>query len=284
MSPTPLDDLGHPVPLGAGPPRRIVSLVPNLTETLWWWHLGDHVVGATEYCVAPPHGFPNAVRVRGTKNPDTAAIIDLAPDLVVANQEENRELDVERLREAGLSVYVTAPRSVEQAAQSLADLAEALGIGGAGAGLAQEIRRAVARGRRGPCPPAGLRARSRETPGWPWGTDTFASDLLRLAGFAVVPDQPRYPEVDLDAVARRGRRAAARRALCLHRRGPGRPRRLVGPRAPRRRHRADVVGAADTRRRWPTCAGWPATSGSPSPRGTLRRPPRHATPDRPPVP
>ena len=199
MSPTPLDDLGHPVPLGPGPPRRIVSLVPNLTETLWWWHLGDHVVGATEYCVAPPHGFPNAVRVRGTKNPDTAAIVDLAPDVVVANQEENRELDVERLRDAGLSVYVTAPRSVEQAARSLADLADALGIGGAGAGLAQEIRRAVAR-------VAAERAHLRAfVPVWrdPWmamGTDTFASDLLRLAGFAVVPDQPRYPEVDLDAV------------------------------------------------------------------------------------
>lgn len=93
MSPTLTDDLGHPVPLGRDP-RRIVSLVPNLTETLWWWHLGDRVVGATEWCVAPPHGFPNAVRVRGTKNPDTAAIVDLAPDLVVANQEENRELDV----------------------------------------------------------------------------------------------------------------------------------------------------------------------------------------------
>ena len=199
MSPTPLDDLGHPVPLGGGPPRRIVSLVPNLTETLWWWHLGDRVVGATEYCVAPPHGFPNATRVRGTKNPDTAAIVDLAPDVVVANNEENRELDVARLREAGLSVYVTAPRSVEQAAQSLADLGGALGVGGAGAGLAQEIRRAVARVG---ADRADLRA---FVPVWrePWmavGTDTIAGDLLRLAGFEVVPQEPRYPEVDLDGV------------------------------------------------------------------------------------
>lgn len=200
MSPTVRDDLGDPVPL-TGEPRRIVSLVPNLTETLWWWHLADRVVGATEYCVAPPHGFPHATRVRGTKNPDTAAIVDLAPDVVVANFEENRELDVTRLREAGVSVYVTAPRSVEQAATSLAALGEALGVGGAGAGLAQEIRRAVTR----------VGADSTDltvfVPIWrdPWmsvGTDTIAGDLLRLAGMAVAPDAPRYPNVALDDVAR----------------------------------------------------------------------------------
>ena len=199
MSPTILDDLGHPVPL-RGTPRRIVSLVPNLTETLWWWHLGQHVVGATEWCVAPPHGFQNAVRVRGTKNPDTSAIVDLAPDVVVANVDENRELDVQRLREAGVPVYVTAPTTIEEAARSLADLGDALRVGAAGAGLAQEIRRVVARVG---VAHADLRA---FVPIWrePWmavGTGTVAADLLRLAGFAVVPDQPRYPAVDLDEVA-----------------------------------------------------------------------------------
>lgn len=199
MSPTLLDDLGHPVPV-AGAPKRIVSLVPNLSETLWWWHLSDRVVGVTDWCVAPPHGFPHATRVRGTKNPDTAAIVDLAPDVVVANQEENRELDVARLRDAGVPVWVTAPRSIEQAATSLADLGEVLGVGGAGAGLALTIRRAVARLA---AAQADLRA---FVPVWrdPWmavGTDTIAGDLLRLAGFAVVPAEPRYPQVALDDVA-----------------------------------------------------------------------------------
>lgn len=198
MSPTARDDLGHPVPV-AGSPERIVSLVPNLSETLWWWHLGDRVVGLTDWCVAPPHGFPNAVRVRGTKNPDVAAIVALEPDVVVANQEENRELDVRRLREAGIPVHVTAPRTVEMAADSLAHLADTLGVPRAGAGLAQTIRRAIARLA---APEPDLRA---FVPVWrdPWmavGTDTVAGDLLRLAGFAVVPDQPRYPTVDLDAI------------------------------------------------------------------------------------
>ena len=58
-------------------------------------------------------------RVRGTKNPERAAIIALAPDLVIANREENRELDVTRLREAGLAVWVTVIESVPQALASM---------------------------------------------------------------------------------------------------------------------------------------------------------------------
>lgn len=201
MSPTPLDDLGHPVPM-AGAPSRIVSLVPNLSETLWWWHLADRVVGVTDWCAAPPHGFPHAARLRGTKNPDTAAIVDLAPDVVVANDEENRELDVRRLRDVGLPVYVTSARTLEEAAISLEHLGSTLGVGAAGAGLAQDMRRAITR--------MGATAPALATfcPIWrdPWmavGTDTIAGDLLRLAGFAVVPAEPRYPAVDLDVVAAR---------------------------------------------------------------------------------
>ncbi len=80
------DDLGDEVVL-ARPVERVVSLVPNLSELLWHWGLADRLVGVTEWCVAPPDGFPHARRVRGTKNPDVAAIIALAPDLVLANEE-----------------------------------------------------------------------------------------------------------------------------------------------------------------------------------------------------
>lgn len=199
MSPTPVDDLDHAVPL-SGPPGRIVSLVPSLSETLWWWHLADRVVGVTDWCAAPPHGFPRAARVRGTKNPDTAAVIALAPDLVVANEEENRELDVVRLREAGVPVYVTKVRSVPEAASSLAALAAVLGVEAAGAGLVQDIQRALAR------LPAGIVPLSTFCPVWrdPWmavGTDTFAADLLGRVGFRVVPERPRYPSVDLAEIA-----------------------------------------------------------------------------------
>ena len=57
--------------------------------------------------------------MRGTKNPDLAAIARLSPGLVLANQEENRRVDVERLRAAGIPVWVTVIRTVDEALASL---------------------------------------------------------------------------------------------------------------------------------------------------------------------
>jgi ABC-type Fe3+-hydroxamate transport system substrate-binding protein len=205
------DDLGAEVPLQRSP-QRLVSLVPSLSETLWWWHLADQLVGVTDWCVAPPAAFANAVRVRGTKNPDLRAIRELAPDLVVANEEENRELDVRRLRDAGIAVYVTRVRTVEDAAASLARLGSAVGVERAGAGLAQAIVRALDQLPSVPRPPrtfcpvwrdGGADADPGAEAWWATGHDTFGADLLRRAGFAVVPDTPdaRYPRLQLREVA-----------------------------------------------------------------------------------
>ena len=81
-----LDDLGTGIPV-SGPARRVVSLVPSLTESVALTRPGA-LVGATDWCTHPV-GLAVA-RVRGTKNPNLARIIDLSPDLVIANKEENR--------------------------------------------------------------------------------------------------------------------------------------------------------------------------------------------------
>lgn len=111
----PLDDLGHPVPI-AGPARRVVSLVPSLTESVAATRR-EALAGATIWCTHPTD--LDVTRVRGTKNPDLAAVIELEPDIVLANQEENRRIDVERLRAAGVPVWVTVIRTLEEAIASL---------------------------------------------------------------------------------------------------------------------------------------------------------------------
>ncbi len=113
--PTLDDDLGYPVHFKR-PPNRLVSLVPSLTEALATT-VPDRLVGATEWCTHPV-GL-DTPRVRGTKNPDHAAIGRLRPDLVVANQEENRRIDVERLRAADIPVWVTVTESLDGALQSI---------------------------------------------------------------------------------------------------------------------------------------------------------------------
>lgn len=97
------------------PPRRVVSLVPSVTESLFDLNLGDRLIAITDYCIYPEAGVARLPRIGGTKNPDVKRIIELAPDLVIANREENRKEDVFALQEAGIPVWVTFPRTVADA-------------------------------------------------------------------------------------------------------------------------------------------------------------------------
>jgi ABC-type Fe3+-hydroxamate transport system substrate-binding protein len=97
------------------PPRRVVSLVPSVTESLFDLNLGDRLVAVTDYCIYPQEGVARLPRIGGTKNPDIAQIVALSPELVIANREENRRQDVEALEEAGIPVWVTFPQTVRDA-------------------------------------------------------------------------------------------------------------------------------------------------------------------------
>jgi ABC-type Fe3+-hydroxamate transport system substrate-binding protein len=159
----------------------------------------EALVGATEWCTRPT-GLAVA-RVRGTKNPDLARIIALAPDLVIANKEENRQTDVRRLRDAGVPVWVTVIETVPQAIDSLTRLFTDGLRWGVPAWLA-DVRAAWDR------PAAPARARV-VVPIWrdPWmvvGRDTFTGDLLRRRGYRNVfaDHRDRYPTVDLAEIDR----------------------------------------------------------------------------------
>lgn len=183
------DDLGADVGLAA-PATRVVSLVPSLTEALAA-SAPDRLVGATDWCTHPAD--LDVPRVRGTKNPDLAAIRALAPDLVVANMEENRELDVRRLRDAGVAVWVTRIETVEESLDAMSRVfAEALDL--ADPPWLVEARSLWST----PAP----RRLSVAVPIWrdPWmvvGSPTYTDDLLTRAGLAnVLADREgRYPTV-----------------------------------------------------------------------------------------
>ena len=97
--------------LGETRPRRIVSLVPSLSEALEVLGLGDRLVGVTEYCVHPEGAFDGLPKLGGTKDADFEAIAALSPDLVIANQEENTPRVVRKLADRGIDVWVTYPRT-----------------------------------------------------------------------------------------------------------------------------------------------------------------------------
>jgi ABC-type Fe3+-hydroxamate transport system substrate-binding protein len=186
-------------------PRRIVCLVPSLTEALFLLGLGERVVGITDWCVHPAREVAAVPRVGGTKDPDLPAILALRPDLVIANREENTRRAVEGLEKAGLRVWLTYPRTVRAGAALLRELA---GLGAAPSAVAACVEpvEAAVRHAEAARPPRPVRV---FCPIWrdPWmsvGRDTYAHDLLELCGganvFADVADR-RYPKVTLEDVA-----------------------------------------------------------------------------------
>jgi ABC-type Fe3+-citrate transport system substrate-binding protein len=108
-------------------PHRIVCLVPSLTDALFAFGLEDSIVGITDYCVEPHPQVRAKFTIGGTKNPDVKAILQLAPDLVVANVEENRHEDVERIQGHGVPVFICFPRTVIEAMTTLRMLAQITG-------------------------------------------------------------------------------------------------------------------------------------------------------------
>ena len=177
--------------------RRVVSLVPSATETLRL--LGLDPVACTRFCEQP-----DLLAVGGTKNPDVDAIVAMAPDVVVMNDEENRLEDADALAAAGLRVHSMSPRSVAAVGPAVIDLGRTVGvavperfapgtwerwIADQGA-RAQGMRAAVLVWRR------------------PWMTmngDAYGSSLLETIGIENVfaGDHDRYPEVTLEEVGAR---------------------------------------------------------------------------------
>jgi ABC-type Fe3+-hydroxamate transport system substrate-binding protein len=191
-----VDDLGREVAVPAAV-RRVVSLVPSLTESIAATAPGL-LVGATDWCTHPA-GL-DVARVGGTKNPRVADVLDLRPDVVVANEEENRPADIDAIASAGVAVWVTAPTTVDSAIESL-DRMLRLGCRLDRPRWLDEAAEAWAEVE----PPTP--ARRAVVPIWrrPWmalGRDTFAGDVLARIGVDnVLADHPdRYPRVDLAAL------------------------------------------------------------------------------------
>ena len=182
------DALGRPFSFPS-PPRRVVSLVPSLTETLFDLGAGDSVVAITDFCIFPEN-LPQP-RVGGTKNPKVEAIRALAPDLVHMNLEENLRRYAEEI-ERFAPVFVSEPKSIKDVEQLFRDL-------GAihhrdPAPLVAQLREARAALRKRPFTFA--------VPIWkkPWmwcGGDTYVSRLVESAGGTnVLAAHTRYPQVE----------------------------------------------------------------------------------------
>jgi ABC-type Fe3+-hydroxamate transport system substrate-binding protein len=231
---TPRRDASGALVAAPAHPSRIVSLIPSITELLFALGLDDRIVGVTVFCTEPRDRVARTAKVGREKDPDLSRIHALAPDLVVANMEENRRDVVEALRAAGVPVWVTFPRTVVEGIGLIRELGVLTGTEAAAATIVGPIEAAHAKVL------ARVAGRPRVRvfcPIWrgPYMTvnrDTYVDDMLRTCGGDnVFADRAsRYPTVTLDEVG-----AAAPGVILL----PDEPYRF------RAAHRADFAPLAD---------------------------------------
>lgn len=174
------------------PPRRVVSLVPSLTETLFELGAGEAVVGITDFCIFPP--ALDRPRLGGTKNPRVDDIRALAPDLVHMNLEENLRRHGDAI-EAFAPVFVSEPKSVDDVGALIAQLGEIHDRRGRAAELVGELA-----SERASMPKRVFTfACAIWKQPWMWcGGDTYVSSLVECAGgMNVLRDRTRYPAIDV---------------------------------------------------------------------------------------
>ncbi len=178
-------------------PVRIVSLVPSLTELIFWLGAGDRVVGRTRFCTEPASEVDHLPAFGGTKNPDVAAIIQLQPDLVVANKEENRREDIEALEAAGLRVLLTDPNTVAEAIEMVLILGGVVGAKEKAEVLAMDIALALeAVAQKEPVP---VYVGVWHHPMMGLGGESYGHSLIEACGGRnVLGARPRYPQTSMD--------------------------------------------------------------------------------------
>ena len=204
------DPTGFSISL-AQPATRIVSLVPSLTELLFDLGLEQEVCGISKFCIHPDHWFRTKTRIGGTKNPNLDRIIDLQPDLILANKEENRKEDILALR-AHTPIYCSDIANLAGNHDALLQIGKLTGRADKANELLREIDHNVGQWKK-ELPK--LKAQSSfaaadhprvlyliwRNPYMSVGSDTYIHSLLQLAGFRnYLSNANRYPSVELDSL------------------------------------------------------------------------------------
>jgi ABC-type Fe3+-hydroxamate transport system substrate-binding protein len=190
-----IDQMGRRVDVSENP-LRIVSLVPSQTELLAYLGLENNVVGITKFCIHPREWYHTKRRIGGTKNLKIQEIIELKPDLIIGNKEENTKLDIESLADR-FPVWMSDVNSVDDALIMIKEIGELTNTVQKATKLSQEINQ-------------NFQSLSRignnrkvlyciwDDPTMTAGRETYIHSILSKIGFVNVIEQSRYPAITAD--------------------------------------------------------------------------------------
>lgn len=193
------DDRGAAVRLSS-PPRRVVSLVPNLTEIVFLLGQQDRLVGVTRFCNYPPEatGLP---RVGGIVDPDVERIVAAAPDLVLCTTDGNPKERVRVLEEMGIPCYAAGPQDLAAVFGTIERIGALLGVPERGRKEAEALRARAERAFRGErIPSPRVLFVVSTSPVIAAGNGTFLDELVRLSGGrnAAAGFSGRYPRLSVE--------------------------------------------------------------------------------------
>jgi iron complex transport system substrate-binding protein len=197
-----------PVSLASEPPKRIISLAPNMTEILFALGLGDRLVGVTSFCDYPPEAKTKP-KIGGMSNPSLEAVVRLRPDIVVMTTDGNSKEFEERLRSMGIRTFVSRARRLSELPEGVRELGAALGVEKEADAFADNFEKELAK--------AGARHSRKEARRkkvlfivWPdplivAGPGTVIDDALALVGAENIASDAKseYPKYSIEEVLRR---------------------------------------------------------------------------------
>ena len=197
------DEVGRMIALPARV-NRVVSLAPNLTETVYALGLEDRLVGDTSFCDTP-EAAKSKPHVGDPQNPNIEAIVALHPDLVLATTSINRPETADALKRIGIAVYTTDPHTVRGMLDSTGHIAEVMGAAERGEEVVKALQQRL----------DAIHARLNDRPMvhvlfivWleplqSIGQNTFIADALRWSGAeSVITSDQLWPHLSIEELVR----------------------------------------------------------------------------------
>lgn len=185
-----VDQLGRKVEL-TSTPRRIISLVPSITETLFDLGLHDVIMGRTRYCIHPKEKVDSVAVVGGTKKIVKERLLKLNPDLVLANKEENTKEDIEWCAQ-NFPTWISDVVDVKSALRMIESIGELTDRREQAEKMSHEIQTSFNAIHQVVSKPTCIYLIWKD-PFMAAGADTFISQLLDVAGYHNILRVSRYP-------------------------------------------------------------------------------------------
>jgi ABC-type Fe3+-hydroxamate transport system substrate-binding protein len=196
------DQLNRTIELKSFPANRIISVVPSQTELLFDLGLDEEIVGITKFCVHPEQWFRTKKRIGGTKQLNLPLIRELSPDLIIANKEENEELQIRKLA-SEFPVWISDIKVLDEAYEMIRRVGELVDRPDKSIQIISTVEEEFSKYHS----PTHRSTKPKtlyliwKDPYMSVGGDTFISDMMRQCGVQnVFETKQRYPEISIEAL------------------------------------------------------------------------------------